>query len=93
MELLILTGVLVAGIGVGLSFAGRESAPVVCHCECSSEKTSSAAGGSSIRDILLSWAFCWHGCGGRLKAIQYPRRVRASEGSTAPEFLCKSQDE
>ena len=56
MELLILTGVLVAGIGVGLSFNGRgDVSPIVCHCECSGEKTSPVAGGNPFRDIFLSW--------------------------------------
>ena len=58
MDPLIASGVLIVGIGIGLtqqrSPSKTEPGPVTCHCECSGDKQPVVQQGISIRELGLA---------------------------------------
>jgi len=59
MDPLTVSGVLIAGIGIGLSSTSwkpqrQESGLVTCHCECGAKPESGV--NNSVRELLLAWA-------------------------------------
>jgi len=58
MDPLIASGVLIVGIGIGLtqprSNTKSEPGPVTCHCECSGDKQPPVQFGSTIRELGLA---------------------------------------
>jgi len=58
MDPLIVSGVLIVGIGIGLTqqrpSSKTEPGPVTCHCECSGDKQPPVQSGSTFREIGLA---------------------------------------